>query len=61
MKKDTSRMQSQVCLGYAETKLFLCKKIFIYFCLFFSIFSLHAPKGHKTYQVIILRLLKRLL
>ena len=25
-KKDASRTQSQACLGYAETKLFLCKK-----------------------------------
>ncbi len=36
---------------------FYVKKYFIYFCLFFSIFSFYAPQGHKTYQVIFLRLL----
>ena len=35
------------------------KKIFIYFCLFFSIFSLHAPQGHETYQVIFFTITKR--
>jgi hypothetical protein len=34
------------------------KKFFIYFCLFFSIFSFHAPQGHIMYNLFFLRLLK---
>ena len=40
-------MQSQACLDYAETKLFLCKKIFLYFCLFFSFFLYTPRRGMK--------------
>ena len=40
-----------------EKQIKTWKKFFKYFCLFFSIFSFYAPQGHKTYQVIFLRLL----
>ena len=45
MKKDASRIQSQACLGYAETKLFLCKKNFYIFLPIFFYFFFPRPAG----------------